>query len=233
MRRANHLCRVPAAHARPNYGPQRGSKSYRRIARERRYHPLAQLPSKQWWVQLLVELQLRFRLGFHLHHGFLNSSRESRLSNPDFHEKLRSWLPSKTNKCLATGRLLLGNRTILPPLRACTCRQTQYGSHEPDEGRYLQKPDCPLATGGSLRLRQTRKDCQSADRQSSGRSWTISSAWQMLRFRPPWQRDHHAKHDQHGYEKRGIQAHAENGPQICIQRMVKYTRKCLWPVCHR
>lgn len=51
---------------------------------------LRQLPSKQWWVQLLVELQLRFRLGFHLHHGFLNSSRESRLSNPDFHEKLRS-----------------------------------------------------------------------------------------------------------------------------------------------
>ncbi|MEI3421660.1 MAG: hypothetical protein V8R91_11765 [Butyricimonas faecihominis] len=38
------------------------------------------------------------------------------------------------------------------------------------EGRYLRKPDRPLATGRSLRLGQTRKDCQSVDRQSSGRS---------------------------------------------------------------
>ena len=38
----------------------------------------------------MVNSQLRFRLGFHLHHRLLNPSRESRLSNPDFHEKLRS-----------------------------------------------------------------------------------------------------------------------------------------------
>ena len=233
MRWANHLCGIPATHARPDHGSQRGTKSNRRIARERRYFPLAQLSSKQRRIQLLVEFQLRFRLGFHVHHRLLNSSRESRLSNPDFHEKLRPWLPGQTSKRLATGRLLLGNRTILSSLRTCSCRQTQYGSHEPDEGRHLQEPDRPLATGRSLRFGQTRKDCQSTDSQSSGRSWTISSAWQMLRFWPPRQRYHHAKHDQHGYERRGIQAHAENGPQIRIQRMVKYPRKCFWSVRYR